>query len=195
MGLLILILGLVVFLGVHLFVTTRKTRAAAIARLGKFYWVLFALTAIVGVALIACGFVLYRRTGWIDVWSPPEILRHIAVGLMWVSVILVLAAYLPGHIKTWTRQPLLAGIKLWAFAHLLANGDLGSIILFGSFLAWAVYARIAVKRRAAAGETTATRIEPGWTNDAFAVVLGSFLYLALGYVFHPAIIGVPVFGV
>ncbi len=195
MGLLILIIGLVVFLGAHLFVTARRTRAAVVARLGQSYWLAFGLTAAAGLVLIAWGFVLYRRTGGIDVWSPPAILRHIAVGLMWMSVILVFAAYLPGHIKTWTRQPLLAGIKLWAFAHLLANGDLGSIILFGSFLAWAVYARISVKRREAAGEAVRLHIEPGWTNDAVAVVLGSFIYLALGYVFHPAIIGVPVLGV
>ncbi len=74
-------------------------------------------------------------------------MRHITIGLMLISVILVVAAYLPGHIKTWAKQPMLTAIKIWAFAHLLSNGDLGSIVLFGSFLAWAVYARIAVKRR------------------------------------------------
>jgi uncharacterized membrane protein len=84
---------------------------------------------------------------------------------------------------------MLAGIKIWAFAHLLSNGDLGSILLFGSFLAWAVYARIAVKRRGA----PVTRTASGWTNDIVAIVLGTFIYLALGYVFHPVMIGVPVF--
>jgi uncharacterized membrane protein len=112
---------------------------------------------------------------------------------MWFATILVLAAYLPGHIKAWTKHPMLAGIKLWAFAHLLSNGDLGSILLFGSFLAWAVCARIAVKRREAAGETTRSQVASGWINDIAAVVLGTFIYLALGYVFHPVVIGVPVF--
>ena len=85
-------------------------------------------------------------------------------------------------------------MKIWAFAHLLSNGDLGSILLFGSFLAWGVYARIAVKRREATGEITNTlAVDRGWTNDLVALAVGTFIYLALGYVFHPVMIGVPVF--
>ena len=195
MGLLILVIGLAIFLGTHVFVTARQRRAAAMARLGKAYWGVFALSSLVGLALIIYGFALYRRTGWIDVWYPPVFMRHIAIGLMWFSVILVLAAYLPGRIKLWTKHPMLAGLKIWAFAHLLSNGDLGSIILFGALLAWGVYARIAVKRREAAGDIAKSApIDPGWKNDAVAVVLGTFIYLALGYVFHPVIIGIPVFG-
>jgi len=194
MGVVVLIVGLIVFLGAHLFVSARGARAAARARLGMAYWLLFGLSAIVGLALIVWGFALYRRTGWIDIWYPPAFMRPITIGLMWFSVILATAAYLPGHIKTWTKQPLLAGIKIWAFAHLLSNGDLGSILLFGSFLAWVIYARIAVKRRDAAGELSNIIVEPGWTNDAVTIGLGTVLYLSLGYVFHPVIIGVPVFG-
>jgi len=195
MGLLILILGLVIFLGTHVFVTARQRRAAAIARLGKAYWLVFALSSLIGLALIVYGFALYRRTGWIDIWHPPVFMHHITIGLMWFSVVLVLAAYLPGHIKVWTKHPMLAGVKIWAFAHLLSNGDLGSIILFGSFLAWGIYARIAVKRRESAGDIAKSApIDLTWKNDAVAVVLGTFIYLALGYVFHPVIIGVPVFG-
>jgi uncharacterized membrane protein len=195
MGLLILIIGLVIFLGAHTFVTVRQARARVMARLGKpSYYVLFGVIAIVGIGLIAWGFSIYRQTGWIAIWSPPAFLHHITVGLMWVSTVLVLAAYLPGHVKKWTKQPMLAGVKIWAFAHLLSNGDLGSILLFGSFLAWAIYARIAVKRREAMGEVVgAVKAEPGWTNDIVALVLGTFIYLALGYVFHPVVIGVPVF--
>ena len=194
MGLLILILGLIAFLGAHTFVTARTARASAMARLGKAYWLAFAVTSLIGVILIAWGFSIYRQTGWINVWSPPAFTRHITIGLMWFSIVLVLAAYLPGHIKKWTKHPMLAAVKIWAFAHLLSNGDLGSILLFGSFLAWAVYARIAVKRREAAGRMTSTlAVEPGWTNDAVALVVGTFIYLALAYVFHPVVIGVPVF--
>jgi uncharacterized membrane protein len=194
MGLLILILGLIVFLGAHTFVTARQARAAAMARLGKAYWALFAIASVIGVLLIAWGFSLYRQTGWIDIWSPPAFMRHITIGLMWFSIVLVLAAYLPGHIKKWTKHPMLAAVKIWAFAHLLSNGDLGSILLFGSFLGWAVYARIAVKRRETAGDITRTpAVDSGWTNDAVVLVLGTFIYLALGYVFHPVVIGVPVF--
>ena len=102
----------------------------------------------------------------------------------------MLAAFIPSHIKTWTKHPMLAAIKIWAFAHLLVNGDLGSILLFGSFLAWAVYARIAAKRRGDLGPQTAPA---GWTNDILVVVIGVVLYLLLGFYFHPYVIGVKVF--
>ena len=190
MGLAILVLGLVVFLGAHTFVTARSPRAAAMARLGNGpYWALFSVASIAGVLLIGWGFALYRQTGWIDVWTPPAFMRHVTILLMWPSIVLVVAAYLPGHIKRAAKHPMLAGVKLWAFAHLLSNGDLGSIILFGSFLGWAVYDRIAVKRRA-----NIQFADGGWTNDIIALLVGTFVYFALGYTFHPAIIGVPVFG-
>ena len=195
MGLAVLILGLIVFLGAHLFVTMRDARAAAIARLGNGYRALFALVSAIGLVLIIWGYAHYRQTGWIDVWSPPAFMRHLTIGLMWFSVVLVLAAYLPGHIKAKTKHPMLAGIKIWAFAHLISNGDLGSIILFGSFLAWGVYARIAVKKREARGDVTRVGMaDRGWLNDVLAVGLGTVIYLSLAYVFHPAVIGVPVFG-
>jgi len=196
MGLAVLILGLVIFLGTHLFVTRREARAAAINRLGNVYRLLFVLASALGLVLIVWGYALYRQSGWIDIWSPPAFMRHLTIGLNWFAVVLVLAAYLPGHIKAKTKHPMLAGIKIWAFAHLLSNGDLGSIILFGSFLAWAVYARIAIKKREALGDITRVGMaDRGWANDAIAVGLGTVLYLALAYVFHPAIIGVPVFRV
>jgi uncharacterized membrane protein len=191
MGFLILILGLVIFLGAHSFISVRGARTSALARLGAAYWLLFGLSAIVGLALIVWGFALYSSTVWIDIWSPPSVMRYIAIALMWFSVVLVMAAYLPGHIKIWTKQPMLAGIKIWAFAHLLSNGDLGSILLFGSFLAWGVYARIAAKRRGDAGTASTPA---GWTNDIIVVVVGIVIYLALGYAFHPMVLGVPVFG-
>jgi uncharacterized membrane protein len=127
----------------------------------------------------------------IQVWSPPAFMRHVTVGLMLIATILFTAAFIPSHIKAKAKHPMLAGVKTWALAHLLSNGDLGSILLFGSFLAWGVYARIAAKRRADFGTTTAPS---GWTNDIIVLVLGIVIYLALGYAFHPIVIGVPVFG-
>ena len=85
---------------------------------------------------------------------------------------------------------MLAGVKLWALAHLLANGDLGGLVLFGAVLAWGVYARIAAKKRGDIGASTAPS---GWTNDAIVVVVGIIVYLALGFAFHPYVIGVPAF--
>jgi uncharacterized membrane protein len=196
MGLFVLILGLLVFLGAHSFVTLRPARAAALQQLGRpAYLGLFSLVSAAGIALMFWGFARYREAGAIAVWHPPDFMRHITVALVWPAVVLVTAAYLPGHIKRTLKHPMLAGVKLWAFAHLLSNGDLGGIVLFGSFLAWAVYDRIAVKRREAAGEVAAVMfVDRGWTNDIIAVALGTFLYLALGFTFHPVIIGVPVFG-
>lgn len=194
MGLLIMIAGLALFIGAHTLTTLRDARAAVIARLGEGgYKIVYSLVSFAGIALIAWGFGLYRATGWINVWHPPVAMRHLALALMLPSVILVVASYLRGRIYTTLKHPMLAGVKLWAFSHLLANGDLGSIILFGSILAWAVYDRISLKRRADPG---APPIPVGGAgNDVLAVVVGLIAYAALVYVFHPLVIGVPVIGV
>ena len=109
------------------------------------------------------------------------------------AVICLAASYIRGRIYVTLKHPMLVAVKLWAVAHLIANGDLGSIILFGSFLAWAVIDRISLKRRTDPG---APPIPVGGIgNDAIAVAVGCVAYLALGYAFHPVVIGVPVFGV
>ena len=192
MGLLFLILGLLVFLATHVFVTMREARAAAIATLGlNTYRALFSIVSLGSLALIVWGFGDYRAHQWIQVWSPPGFMRHITIGLMLPAVILVVAYFIPSHIKTKAKHPLLAADKTWALAHLLSNGDLGSILMFGVFLAWGVYARIAAKRRT---DFVVAPAPAGWTNDAIVVVLGIVIYLAIGYAFHPIVIGVPVFG-
>jgi uncharacterized membrane protein len=192
MGLLILVLGLVVLLGAHIFVTFRDARAAAMALLGQNgYRALFALVSIAGLALIVWGYGQYHAHELIQVWSPPAFMRHITVGLMLFAVIFFTAAFIPSHIKAKLKHPMLAGVKTWALAHLLSNGDLGSILLFGAFLAWGVYARTAAKRRGDVGTTVAPA---GYTNDVIVVVIGIVIYLALGYAFHPMVIGAPVFG-
>ncbi len=192
MGLAILVLGLILFLGGHSFVAMRERRAAAIARFGEAgYKGLFSLIAVLGLALIVYGFAHYRATGWIDVWNPPAWTRHVAAGLMLLSAIAVAAAYSRGHIKRMLKHPMLVGVKLWALAHLIANGDLGSIVLFGSVLGWAVFDRISLKRRTDPGAPAIPA--GGWPRDAVAVVAGLFAYVALGLWFHPHVIGVPAF--
>jgi uncharacterized membrane protein len=193
-GLLVMILGLVLFLGVHTLTTQRALRARLIAASGEpLYKIGYALVSLLGLVLMVWGFADYRATGWIDVWHPPKVLKHITVALMLPAVILVVASYLRGRIYTTLKHPMLAGVKLWAAAHLLANGDLGSIILFGSFLAWAVFDRISLKHRSDAG---APPIPVGGIgNDLIAVAVGAVAYLALAFVFHPVVIGVPVVGV
>lgn len=194
MGLLIMIAGLALFIGVHILTTMRETRAAVIARLGEGgYKIVYSLVSFAGIALIAWGFSLYRATGWINIWHPPVAMRHLALALMLPAVILVVASYVRGRIYTTLKHPMLAGVKLWAVLHLLSNGDLGSIILFGSILAWAVYDRISLKRRADPGAPPIP--VDGLRNDVIAVVIGVVAYAALTYVFHPLVIGVPVIGV
>ena len=192
---LLLIVGLALFLGTHAFTMARGPRAALIDRVGEGpYKIGYSLVALAGLILTGIGYGQYRAHGYIEVWSPPVWTRHLALLLVLLAFISFAAAYLPGRIKARLKHPMLLGVKIWATAHLLANGDLGSIILFGSFLGWAVYARIAAKKREAAGGITRVGMaDRGWANDAIAVGLGTVLYLALAYVFHPAIIGVPVF--
>jgi uncharacterized membrane protein len=194
MGLAVMILGLVLFLGIHTLPAQRELRARAISAMGEgSYKLVYALISVLGIALIAWGFAHYRATGWIDIWNPPRALKHITLALMLPAVILVVAAFLRGHIYTSLKHPMLAGVKLWAAAHLLANGDLGSIILFGSFLGWAVFDRISLKRRSDAGGPPIP--VGGWGNDVIAVAVGIVVYLALAFAFHPVVIGVPVVGV
>jgi uncharacterized membrane protein len=192
-GLLVMIAGLVLFLGAHTLTTQRGLRARMIASTGDgTYKILYSLVSAVGLALIVWGFAKYRATGWIDVWTPPVAMRHLTAALMLPAVILVVASYIRGRIYTTLKHPMLAGVKLWAAAHLLANGDLGSIILFGSFLAWAVFDRISLKRRSDAGAPLIPA--GGATNDLIAIAVGVIAYLALAFAFHPVVIGVPVFG-
>ena len=193
MGLALLVLGLILFLGPHVLVTRRGARAALVARIGEGpYKGLFAIVSIVGLYFIAKGFALYRDAGMIEIWDPPEWTRHITVALMWPAVVFFTAAYIPGDIKRVLKHPMLVGVKLWAVAHLISNGDLGSMIIFIAVLAWAVYDRISLKHRSDLG---APPIKIGGLgNDIIAVILGTILYAVLGLVFHPLVIGLPAFG-
>jgi uncharacterized membrane protein len=193
MGLAVLIFGLVIFFAAHVFVTRRKARAALIARIGLVpYRAVFSLVAIVALALIVWGFGRYLHAEYQPVWTPPTWMHHVTVALVWPAVILMTAALIRGDIYRKLKYPFLAGLKLWAFAHLLSNGDLGGIILFGSILAWAVYVRISLKHRTDAHALVIP--VGGRRNDVIAVVVGTLIYLALGFLFHPLFIGIPVFG-
>ncbi len=148
MGLALEILGLVVFVGAHLLVTMRGPRAALVNRIGEWpYRSLFSLVSLVGIVLLGYGFARYRADGLIPIWTPPGWTRQIVVVLMWPASILLAAAYIPGNIKRVVKHPMLLAVKTWAVAHLCANGDLGGIVLFGSFLLWAGYDRMTLKHR------------------------------------------------
>lgn len=183
----LLVLGLALFLGIHVFTTLRSARAAVIGRLGEgAYKGLYSLVAAIGLILIVIGFGRYRSAGYITIWDPPYALRHIAFLLLWLAFVALTATYAPAsRIKSLLRHPMLVAIKVWALSHLLVNGDLGSMVLFGSLLAWAVYDRIAVKRR---GDPGAPQV--GWSiNDLVVVALGTAAYFAMIWL-HDSLIGV-----
>ena len=193
MGLLLLVLGLILFLGPHVFVTMRPHRDTVVKRIGPLpYKGLFAVISIIGLYVIGKGFGMYDAAGPIVLWTPPDWTRHITEALMLPACIFVAAAYLPGNIKRVLKHPMLVGVKTWAVAHLVVNGDVGGIILFGTVLAWAVYDRISLKRRSDAGGPPIP--EGGLKNDIAAAIVGVILYVALGFVFHPLVVGRPVFG-
>jgi uncharacterized membrane protein len=185
----ILILGLVLFLGIHVFTTLRAPRAALIGRIGEGpYKGLYSLVAAVGLVLIIWGFSRYRSAGYIQMWNPPFAIFHpIALVLLWFAVVALTATYAPpSRIKSILRHPMLVAVKAWALSHLLVNGDLGSMLLFGSLLVWAVYDRISVKRR---DDTGAPVVASFGRNDAIVVVIGTIAYLAIMWL-HESLIGV-----
>jgi uncharacterized membrane protein len=184
----LLILGLVLFLGAHsLAIVGPEFRTRSIQRLGESAWKgLYALISLIGFVLICYGFGLARQTPVI-LYSPPVWLRHVALLLMLPAFPLLMAAYLPGRIKSAAKHPMLAAVKIWAFAHLLANGSLADVLLFGGFLAWAVIDRISLKRRTSALLRAAP---PGPWNDVLAVVIGLAIYaLTIGWA-HLRLFGV-----
>jgi uncharacterized membrane protein len=193
MGLVLLVIGLILFLGAHVFVTLRPQRAAVVKAIGDWpYKALMSVVSLAGLYFIFRGFGAYRDAGLIPVWSPPSFMRHVTELLMWPACVFLAAAYLPGDIKRVVKHPMLVAVKTWAFAHLLTNGDLGGIILFGAVLAWAVYDRITLKHRTDPGGPPIP--SGGRRNDIAAIIVGTILYLALGTVFHSLVVGVIVFG-
>lgn len=190
---LILILGLAVFLGVHsVRIVAPGFRERQVAARGEGVWKgLVSAASLIGLVLIVWGYGLTRFDP-IVIWQPPIWTRHLATLLMVPVFVMLAAAYLPGRIKATLKHPMLVGVKLWAVAHLLANGTLADIVLFGSVLAWAVADRISVKHRDAQPPLAVARA--GWTNDAVAVALGLGLYLLFVFYLHRVLFGVAPFG-
>ena len=183
-----MIVGLVLFLGVHsIAIVSPALRDRSIERLGAGAWKgAYGLVSLLGFVLICYGFGLARQAPEV-LYVPPTWLRHLAVLLLLPVFPLLFAAYLPGPIKTAAKHPMLAAVKLWAFAHLLANGRVADVVLFGGFLAWAVIDRISLKRRPVRVLRTAP---PRRWNDAIAVIVGLAVYaLVIGWA-HEWLIGV-----
>jgi len=188
---LVLVAGLVIFLGVHsVSIVAGDWRAATIARVGERPWKgVYSLASAVGLALIVVGYGLARRDP-VVLYVPPAGLRHLALVLMLPVFPLLFAAYLPGRIRAIAKHPFLLAVKLWALAHLLANGMLADVLLFGGFLAWAVADRISVKRRPAAQTHEVPAAPATSANDAIALIGGLAVYVVFLVWAHRWIIGV-----
>lgn len=187
-----LILGLVIFLGVHsVSIVAPAARERWLAQMGEGGWKgLYSLLSFVGLALIIWGYG-QARLDPVQLYTPPTALRHLSALLMLPVFPLLLAPYLPGRLKTLTRHPMLVATKLWALAHLLANGTLADVLLFGGFLAWAVADRVSVKRRERAGlARTVPGLPASGLNDLIAIVAGLGLYLLFVFWAHAWLFGV-----
>ncbi|MGL4489883.1 MAG: NnrU family protein [Rhizobiaceae bacterium] len=186
----ILILGIIVFLGIHTVrIVAPDFRAAQIAARGEGAWKgIYSLISAVGLGLIIWGFALARPEAAFF-YEPPAWMKHINLLLMVFAFIFMMVANVPaGKLKPILKHPFLLSIKLWALGHLLSNGDLASLILFGSFLVWAIWDRIAVKRRGDLGTTVAGPV----SNDIIAIVSGLVLYVLFVWKLHEWLMGVPV---
>ncbi|GAB5375283.1 MAG: NnrU family protein [Acuticoccus sp.] len=189
---LMMIVGLVLFLGAHSVPIVPGLKDALLARVGpRVYRIAFSIASIVGVVAIVRGYVLWKYVeGAPWLYVPPIGLRHLTLALMAISFVLFAASHGKSHIRKWAKHPMLAGVKLWAFAHLLANGNLASVVLFGAFLAWAVLGRISAKRRERAGLLVPPDFTPTVRSDVIAVVAGLILYVLFVWKLHLWLIGV-----
>ncbi len=188
-----MIVGLIVFLGAHSArIVAEGWRSRTIARIGANAWKgLYSLVSIAGFVLICIGYGQARlESGFL--YDPPPFMRHVAGLLVLLAFVLVAAAYVPGNrIKAAVGHPMLAGVKLWAFAHLLSNGRTAGVILFGAFLAWAIADFIAARRRDRAAGTI---YAPGnFMPTLMVVVAGAAVWAAFAFGLHRVLIGVAPF--
>jgi uncharacterized membrane protein len=187
----LLIVGIVIFLGLHLIrVIAPDLRQSMIDRLGESGWKgVYSVVSILSLILLIYGFGQARQvTGML--YNPPVWMAHIALTLMLLAMICLAASLLPaGHIAVKTKHPMVLSVKIWAFSHLLANGETSSVLLFGAFLAWGVILRIALKRRERAGELTLRPFVSG-KYDLYAAIIGVVAWALITFKLHELLIGV-----
>lgn len=185
--------GLLVFFGTHFYTAFRRRDEDGIAgMMGRGpYMTIYSIITVIGFAALVWGYAYLKP--WMTLGLPPDWMRHVAMALMLPAMVLIVAAYAPptGFIKKAVKHPMLTAVKLWAFAHLLVNWDVGSLILFGSFLVFGVIDRIAVKRR---GDVGAANAQPNVLGDLIALAVGAALYGLLVYELHYILFGVDPLG-
>lgn len=189
----LLVAGLILFLGVHsVSIVAPAWREAQIARRGERTWKgLYALVSLAGLLLLIYGYGVARHTP-VVLYTPPLALRHVALVLMIPVFPLFIAAYFPGRIQRSAKHPMLLAVKFWATAHLLANGTLADVLLFGGFLLWAVADRISVKRRVVPHAVPGAPPSP--LNDVIAVIGGLVVYVAFLFWIHVRMTGMSPLG-
>ena len=186
----LLILGIVLFLGLHLIrVVAPGLRTTLIASLGEGGWKgAYSIASIIALIVLIYGFGQARDMT--PIWTPPFWMSHITILLMLFALICLVASLLPaGHIAVRTKHPMVLSVKIWALAHLLSNGDGAAILLFAAFLAWGVILRISLKRRERAGEIT-LRPFVSAKYDVYAIVIGVIVWALIIWKLHAWIIGV-----
>jgi uncharacterized membrane protein len=191
-----LVIGLVLFLGLHstrMVAVADGARSRFIARRGSGPWrALYSIGSAIGLVLVVWGFGIARRSP-VVLWTPPDWTRPLAWALTLVGIVLITAAYVPGNIlKARLGHPMVLGIKVWAFGHLVATGTLADLLLFGGFLAWAVwcFGSLRARDRAAGRQPVAGKPLP----TGIAVVAGASLWFVFAYWLHGWVIGVSAVG-
>ena len=187
---LFLILGLVLFLGIHsVSIVAEQWRDRSMQRMGENAWKgTYSLVSLAGFALIVWGYGEARMDP-VLLYSPAAWLRHVGMLVLLPVFPLVVSVYFPGRIKRGAKHPLLLATKLWAFAHLLMNGMLADLLLFGGFLIWAVADRISMKRRT---QRPLPSLPESKINDVIVVVVGIGIYFVFVKWLHAALIGIPI---
>lgn len=186
----ILALGLFIFMALHLVPTSPELKSKLVGSFGEIgYKILMSIGSLVGLVLIIWGYG-EARFDTFDIWEPPHWMRHVTALFMIPVFPLLVESQLPGKLKAKISHPMLMAVKIWAFSHLLANGDAASMLLFGTFLMYGVYAMISAKKRQRAGLATVT--VGSARNDIIALVVGLVIYGAFAVWGHPYLIGVPV---
>jgi len=191
-----LVLGLVIFLGVHsVRIFAEGWRTTMVARLGANGWKgVYSLASIVGLALIVVGFGAARAQP-VLLWVPPVWTRHLAALFNLAALVLLVAAYVPrNHLKVRLRHPMILGVKVWAFAHLVSNQMLAEVVLFGAFLLWAVLDFRAARARDRAGAGAAAAAAPSAAATAVVVLVGVAVWALVAFWAHGALFGVKPFG-
>jgi uncharacterized membrane protein len=186
----VLIFGLILFLGIHSArIVADGARSRFIATRGENAWkALYSLISLAGFALIIWGYGLARQQA-VAVWSPPTGTRHLAAMLTLIAFVLIASTYVPGNqIKARLRHPMVLGVSIWALAHLLSNGNLADLVLFGSFLVWSVLSFVAASKRDLG---LGTKSPPGTAvATGITIIAGVMVWALFAFWLHGPLIGV-----